>query len=280
MSLRFALYDDLHTEFDDGKSESIWTPPPNLPIDVFLFAGDIVTSPAKLAIFAAKVEREQPQSEAIIFVAGNHEFYSGHAKFGDIGYEKYRQALVPLEKSHFLEQETHTLSDGTVVVGATMWTDLSNPRAEIYAHHVMKDYDIRIDHPPYRKIAPHDITNYHRKTLQFFHNVMESVDPQKTLVMTHHAPTHYGLYLEQGDPIEALDAYGAHLDSFISVWQPKLWAHGHTHKSIDYTIGDTHVMNNPRGYNLIEDGKSFLNPDFKPVNGFTLEQQRKNCRSL
>jgi hypothetical protein len=29
---------------------------------------------------------------------------------------------------------------------------------------------------------------------------------------------------------------------------PRYWLRGHVHKSLDYTIGDTRVICNPRGY--------------------------------
>ena len=40
--------------------------------------------------------------------------------------------------------------------------------------------------------------------------------------------------------------------------QPRLWIHGHIHDSHDYTIGNTRVIANPRGY--IDE----LNPNFDP----------------
>ena len=30
--------------------------------------------------------------------------------------------------------------------------------------------------------------------------------------------------------------------------KPALWIHGHAHNSVDYTIGETRILSNPRGY--------------------------------
>jgi hypothetical protein len=46
----------------------------------------------------------------------------------------------------------------------------------------------------------------------------------------------------------------------------RLWVHGHTHDSFDYTIKGTRVVCNPRGY--ARDGVN-ENPHFEP--GFTVQ---------
>lgn len=34
---------------------------------------------------------------------------------------------------------------------------------------------------------------------------------------------------------------------------PALWSHGHTHKSVDYMVGDCRIVSNPRGYRESEE---------------------------
>ena len=44
-------------------------------------------------------------------------------------------------------------------------------------------------------------------------------------------------------------AFVSNLDEFIMDHpQIKLWTHGHVHNVFDYTIGETRVVCNPRGY--------------------------------
>lgn len=40
---------------------------------------------------------------------------------------------------------------------------------------------------------------------------------------------------------------------------PDLWVHGHMHNSVDYRVGATRVVTNPRGYAGHE-----INPNFNP----------------
>ena len=43
-------------------------------------------------------------------------------------------------------------------------------------------------------------------------------------------------------------AYASNLEGVVEDGRPALWVHGHTHDSCDYTLGDTGVVCNPRGY--------------------------------
>jgi hypothetical protein len=49
--------------------------------------------------------------------------------------------------------------------------------------------------------------------------------------------------------VQQLDAaYASNLEALIMRRQPELWIHGHIHEAADYSIGDTRVVCNPRGY--------------------------------
>jgi predicted phosphodiesterase len=57
-------------------------------------------------------------------------------------------------------------------------------------------------------------------------------------------------------------AYASDLSEFILDNENiKVWVHGHMHDPVDYMIGDTRVVSNPRGYIGHEDTSGF-NPDF------------------
>jgi Icc-related predicted phosphoesterase len=67
-----------------------------------------------------------------------------------------------------------------------------------------------------------------------------------TVVVTHHAPSarsvnpkYEGDYLNPAFASEILGADGV---------DAPLWIHGHMHDAVDYTVGKTRVVCNPRGY--------------------------------
>jgi len=43
-------------------------------------------------------------------------------------------------------------------------------------------------------------------------------------------------------------AFASDLNDVIAEGRPTLSAHGHPHDSFDYTVGDTRIVCNPRGY--------------------------------
>jgi Icc-related predicted phosphoesterase len=74
---------------------------------------------------------------------------------------------------------------------------------------------------------------------------------------THHAPSARSLSPRYAqDPVSA--AYASNLDDLVEAYAPALWIHGHTHYSVDYTIGSTRVVSNQRGYR--DEGLGFI-PD-------------------
>lgn len=43
-------------------------------------------------------------------------------------------------------------------------------------------------------------------------------------------------------------AYASDLEQTMMEFGPDLWVHGHTHHAVDYHVGATRVVSNPRGY--------------------------------
>ena len=57
--------------------------------------------------------------------------------------------------------------------------------------------------------------------------------------------------------------YHNHLEELImDNTQIKYWVHGHMHDPVDYTIGETRVLANPRGYAGYEHNAEIFNPGF------------------
>jgi len=96
----------------------------------------------------------------------------------------------------------------------------------------------------------------HLNSLYRMEAFLKTHDPDRTIVMTHHAPS--GQSLKAADRTKSLScAYASNLDEFILRHQPRMWVHGHLHHSCDYRIGRTRVICNPQGYPGEE------NPEFR-----------------
>lgn len=243
--MRLHVLSDLHQEF--GEIDV-----PTVPCDAVVLAGDIGTRLRGLHW----IQRRFPATP-VLYLCGNHEFYG----------EKYPSLIEKLRETtqgtpiHFLENTEVTLG-GFHFFGATLWTDLELygdwKTAATEAKRVMNDYQ-RARHSGYnyRRLSPWDTRAIHQATVRALRAFLSTHDPQKSVILTHHAPSLQSLPEHRQDELIS-SAYASHLDNLILEFQPRLWIHGHIHHSNDYHIGTTRVLSNPRAY------PDKPNPTFNP----------------
>ena len=234
--MKIRIYSDLHLEFQD------WAPPP-VPADVVVLAGDI-----HIGSRAFAWARRHFKSEAIVYVAGNHEYFGW-----DIPSLQHKMRSAAREFDvHFLEQDSVAI-DGVRFLGTTLWTDFAlygaAPRqvsdAMAYAFHAMHDYRA-IKMAPMEDLLPEHTRQMHIAQARWLEDQLDAPFAGPTVIVTHHLPhvrSVHSIYDgERSNPAFASDLSALFRD------QVKLWVHGHTHESMDYRVGCTRVLCNPRGY--------------------------------
>lgn len=223
---------DIHLEF-----AHLQYPAP--AADVIVAAGDIDRKGRGVAWLS-----EQFGDRPVIYVAGNHEYYG-------TAIPKHTEQLRLKAKDtavHFLERDAIEI-DGVRFLGATLWTDFAvvqdRHRGMAVAGEVMTDYrQIRVS-PQYRRLKPMDTLKWHLATVRWLRE--ELARGGECVVVSHHAPSLRSVAeVERSDPITA--AYASELEALIQEFEPRLWIHGHTHHAVDYHLGGTRVVSNPRGY--------------------------------
>jgi predicted phosphohydrolase len=193
--------------------------------------------------------------EDVLYINGNHEFYSSH-------YNSTFDVLAEYlpKEIHYLENDFVKIKDW-VFLGCTLWTDFrkENPLEMMEASRYMNDYKtIRIG-SNYRKLNPDDTLKFHKKSKQFLLERLEQFHDQKIWILTHHAPSYQSIHPKYRTETTN-GSYASDLDDLIlSHPQIKYFSHGHTHESMNYFIGDCQVICNPRGY-----FPSQMNPNFDP----------------
>lgn len=235
--MKIITYSDLHLEFGTD-----FLPPTNSDADVMILAGDIITfrDYAPLEKFLAVWENP------VLFVAGNHEFYTRRPMADDA-----KQFKDWLAKTHphvtFLQDEAVTL-DGVHFFGGTMWTDFSggNAKAMLEARAQMNDYR-QIRQSDDLALAPEHTLELHKAFAEKLAAWFAEPLSGSRVVISHHAPvvnpnTKYGSSLlmpafNSLDMIEVIDTH-----------QPALWVYGHTHECDDHMRGQTRIISNQRGY--------------------------------
>ncbi len=234
--MKFHLLSDLHLEFAPFSA-------PNTDADVVLLAGDI-----HLGVKAIAWIKDTFPEIPVIYVPGNHEYYGQAIPRHTLKLKELAQG----SNIHVLDNDSFLLGD-VVILGCTLWTDFElfgNPRVAGYFASVgMNDYrKIRVS-PDYRKLQPLDTAGLHYRSRSWLTQQFTRHVGKEILVVTHHAPS--ALSLPQGYEEDILNAaFASRLDVLVNQSGACLWLHGHMHISRDYYIGDTHIICNPRGYDV------------------------------
>ncbi len=236
------IFSDLHTEFDEPTS------PLEVPVaDICICAGDICDGgPARTVRYLGEhVSRSMP----VVFVPGNHEYYRASIVEGlrealDVASEHYPNV-------HVLSRRAVTLG-GYRFVGATLWSDFNlygNMSWALYsAQNELNDYrKIKLSKEPFRRFTSGHASGQNLQDKYFIWHRLEERNAEPTVVVTHHAPSILSLAPEfVGAPLTP--SFVSNLEPDIAKYQPVAWVHGHLHNRSDYTIVNTRVICNPRGY--------------------------------
>jgi hypothetical protein len=122
----------------------------------------------------------------------------------------------------------------------------------------MNDYQlIRLENP-YRKLRPSDTLALHRRDVAWLEERLRAEPEMPTVIVTHHAPS--ARSIEPGlEDYPLSPCYASHLERLMGLGRVRLWMHGHTPWPVDYLVGETRVVSNPRGY-ADEEAEGFV-PD-------------------
>ena len=248
--MKILVLSDLHLEFGrlstikDGRGIEEGA-------DVVVLAGDIAEGERGI-----RWARETFISKEVVYVAGNHEFYShGFEALMDRMREVARQMGV-----HFLERDAVTIG-GVRFLGTTLWTDFELYGAEKRAG-AMRLGGLGLNDFRYiktfrgferqagggielRNFRPGDARQEHDLSVAWLDAELAKGDPARTVVVTHHAPSRLSLHPKfDGDDLSP--CFISDLPGLLG--RSALWIHGHVHDSFDYMVQGTRVVANPRGY--------------------------------
>lgn len=245
MNLR--LLSDLHLEFDHFTLDQS-------NMDVLVLAGDINVSSD-----AVKWLKEQSVKVPVVYVLGNHEYYS--QKYPSL-INKIKGMSSAMGNLHLLENDS-ILIDGVAFHGCTLWTDfalLGDPRiAGSACQQKMNDFKKIRKEPSYSKMRSIDIAEIHQNSKAWLTQSLANSNARTNVVVTHHAPSIRSIPEMYREDI-ICSAYASNLESLIVDFSPNFWLHGHVHSSSDYLIGATRVVCNPRGYK--DEFNISFSPDF------------------
>ena len=254
------ILSDLHLESSSG-----WDlPAPDMrpQFDVLIVAGDLITRMERGVAWLRERIKDQP----VIYVSGNHESYGTDWK---ITIEKARAAAAG-GNVRILQDDSCVIGDVTFA-GATLWTDFNlfgdRQRAMAHAGGVMNDYR-RIRKRGYQeRLRPQDTLAANREAREFFANVVRTKTTEKVCAISHHGPAPATAKLgTENDLINSAYVNGEYVEMMSGI---NTWIYGHTHETRDFTIGETRVVTNAKGYGPSIGHPTWQNQHFDPT--FTVE---------
>lgn len=224
----FQICSDLHSETDNSLPRSGDYINPTAPI--LILAGDIgrINMPTLFPF----LEDICSKFEYVLYVPGNHEFYTTRG-YPSLSIKEslrklysYREKLPNL---HILNR-TSLLFGNVCIMGATLWS-----KAEVDLPPGLVKID-GIDKKAYNKMFFRDLS-YIKKMIDHCKS-----NNYKLVVVTHHPP------FKSACTDKFASLYGTDLEDLLSSDKVHTWVYGHDHKNKDIkTKGGTRLFSNQKG---------------------------------
>lgn len=222
--MNFQIASDIHLDqlksFEYKDYKNIISP----VADILILAGDICHI-ENIHIYSNFFSYLNDNFIYIIYVPGNHEFYSKKS-LNIKELEEYIQDFLKNYSNFIYLNNKSLLINDVLFTGSCLWCKPS------------------IDPPPWFhiNISKDEINKMHKESVTYL-NKVSSIKHEKHIVITHYPPLYINLKFKQKKDLY-LDYY-INNDIFLES-SPKYWIFGHTHNNFNKTINDTIYISNQR----------------------------------
>lgn len=270
--MKFQIFSDLHQEHFNSYTEKYGKIQVRPDVSVVFLLGDISFGLNSFK-YAAKLYQEF--GVPVVWIPGNHEFYGYEIndllnKYQKINYEGVIKLLgLPSDNIN----DNMCIINGVRICGGTLWT---NYKLYEGSNRLPTQYDAAVSCRinDYNRIRNKDVLftaldsiKLHEINYNVIKSILDIPYEGKTLVASHHGPHSGSVHPRYSPSIYSLDSkieLPGENRSFIlnpgfCSYLPELlekadvWIHGHVHDSMDYMVGNTRVITNPRGYPIFDE---------------------------
>jgi len=176
---------------------------------------------------------------------GNHEYYNRNI-----------DTLNDELKANCIDSNVQVLQNDTCVIkgvrfiGSTLWTDF-----DLYGDARGHAAEGWMNMNDYRVIAtnrggaakPSDTLSRHMTSRAYLERTLAQPFDGPTVVIAHHAPSARSVAPRyKGDLLSP--CFASNMEDLVVRSRAVVWIHGHVHDTFDYTLGETRVVCNPKGY--------------------------------
>lgn len=237
----FLYISDLHFENDKNKKYHEFIDHKNS--DVIILAGDIASGTKAIDFIKYLIDL----GYIVIYIIGNHEYYGFDIE--TLNNEWYETAKNN-ESLYFLNNDSVVIGK-TEFFGTTLWTSLGKKTKDsnidfFVREHIKNCGDLKgIKNSNFK-----NITDYHFESVDYLKKELPKTESEKVVVISHHLPTYESVHIKYRNERFKYSnfLFYSSLENLICENFINFWIHGHTHETFDYTIYDTRILCNPRGY--------------------------------
>jgi hypothetical protein len=145
---------------------------------------------------------------------------------------------------------------GVNLIFSTLWSNISEEKRWVIQQSLSdfkvikyKDHLFDVD----------DYNTLHKESLEFIQNALATKSNNKTIVVTHHAPT-FAKYPEKYVNSKINEAFATNLTDLIQDSTIDYWIYGHHHSNIgEFQIGNTKLVTNQLGYVKYNENDGYIN---------------------
>lgn len=209
--------------------------------DVIVVAGDIGAGCSA----HPQVEAWLAAGSQVVLVLGNNDFEGSSIEETVARWQALAQSHPGL---HLLDSDDVEIGN-VRFLGATLWTDFAYGGNAARAMQVLADAMPEYQTTRFRgfMLRPADTLALHHADRMWLQLMLSMPHEGPTVVVTHHLP-HANSVAPEFSASPLNPAFVSDLSFLIERGQPALWVHGHTHRPVDYRMGSTRIVCNPRGY--------------------------------
>ena len=248
--MKIQIASDLHLEMRKRHAPQPHDFRPVEGRDVLVLAGDIGTHLNAWPF----IERELRRSP-VIYVPGNHEYYSWQAR--EHTDEAWRHKAQQNPDLHYLVAESVTI-DGVRFWGAPWYSDLDGNRDRWrlrFVEGAINDFSPQFNNAGRWTIARH--LDEHARQTRLLREQAGRVD----VIVTHWPPTRDALAPRfKGDSLNSYFVNDS--EELVAEIGAQCWISGHVHDAYRALTGNTRVIGNPTGYPGEAPQNQLFRPDF------------------